>query len=75
MAELKAGERLRAIKEVMYALVVQRFIDAGAPLLKKVPFVAVDPVMLMSAAAATNLGLVASVEVKEKELTQVRGGG
>lgn len=74
MAEVRQGERVRAIKEVMYALVVQKFIECGAPLLPKVPFVAVDPSSTLFPSAATSpfgLDLVPTVQVKEKELTKV----
>ncbi|CAI5470056.1 unnamed protein product [Closterium sp. Yama58-4] len=74
MAEVRNSERMRAIKEVMYALIVQKFIESGAPLLPKVPFVTVDPSSTLFPSAATSpfgLDLVPTVPVKEQELSSV----
>ncbi|GJP75966.1 hypothetical protein CLOP_g6364 [Closterium sp. NIES-67] len=74
MAEVRSNERMRAIKEVMYALIVQKFIESGAPLLPKVPFVTVDPSSSLFPSAATSpfgLDLVPTVSVKEQELSSV----
>ncbi|CAI5531650.1 unnamed protein product [Closterium sp. Naga37s-1] len=58
----------------MYALIVQKFIESGAPLLPKVPFVTVDPSSTLFPSAATSpfgLDLVPTVPVKEQELSSV----
>eukprot|EP00475_Leptophrys_vorax_P007333 TRINITY_DN14643_c0_g1_i5.p1 TRINITY_DN14643_c0_g1~~TRINITY_DN14643_c0_g1_i5.p1 ORF type:complete len:341 (-),score=3.23 TRINITY_DN14643_c0_g1_i5:174-1055(-) len=74
MAEVRDSERTRAIKEVMYALIVQKFIESGAPLLPSVPFVSVDPASALFPSAATSpfgLDLVPTAPVKDKELARV----
>lgn len=41
MADVRERERKRAIEEVIYALVVQKFIEGGMPMVPRLPFVSV----------------------------------
>lgn len=65
---MRKRERQRGIEEVIYSLIVQRFIESGSPLLPKVPFVSLDQT------SPTMLGMVGgipSVRTNAAELESV----
>eukprot|EP00270_Netrium_digitus_P004778 TRINITY_DN1610_c0_g2_i1.p1 TRINITY_DN1610_c0_g2~~TRINITY_DN1610_c0_g2_i1.p1 ORF type:complete len:442 (-),score=90.04 TRINITY_DN1610_c0_g2_i1:751-2076(-) len=65
IADIRQSERRRAIEEVMYALIVQRFIDAGAPLVPHVPFITEE--MLSTVSNPSQLPTVGPSKDRELE--------
>eukprot|EP00246_Nothoceros_aenigmaticus_P009674 TRINITY_DN2538_c0_g1_i2.p1 TRINITY_DN2538_c0_g1~~TRINITY_DN2538_c0_g1_i2.p1 ORF type:complete len:302 (-),score=53.92 TRINITY_DN2538_c0_g1_i2:354-1259(-) len=80
IAEMRAEERKRALEETMYALIVQKFVAVGAPLVAKLPSTAAgkeSAVITIGPAMVKELEAVHSAEALEmvrEHLTMVLGG-